>query len=160
MTAVVAEPQRLMDLTVLPEWIDYNGHMTEFRYVEVFSDCCEELLRRVGMHDEYVTAGHSWYTAETHTQFFDEVAVNEPMYATVQVIFADAKRLHVYYRLHASEDDRLLCALEAMYLHVHMESGNVVAASDDAMQALATLATAHEALQKPAAVGRYVGQRT
>ena len=148
-----------MDLTVLPAWIDYNGHMTEFRYVQVFSDCCEVLLRRVEMHDEYVAAGHSWYTAETHTQFFDEVAVNKPMYATVQVIFADAKRMQVYYRLHAAEDDRLLCALEAMYLHVHMESGRVVAATDDAMQALNTLIAAHADLEKPEAVGRYVGQR-
>ena len=160
MTAVVAETLRLKDLTVLPEWIDYNGHMTEYRFVEVFSDCCEALLRRVGMHDEYVAAGHSWYTAETHTQFFDEVGVNKPMYATAQVIFADAKRLHVYFRLHSSDDGRLLSALEAMYLHVHMESGKVVAASDEAMQSLAALAAAHEGLQKPEAVGRHVGQQT
>ncbi|MEL7184979.1 MAG: carnitine 3-dehydrogenase [Pseudomonadota bacterium] len=152
-------PLRLMDLTVLPAWIDYNGHMTEFRYVQVFSDCCEVLLRRVGMHDEYVAAGHSWYTAETHTQFYDEVAVNEPMYATVQVLFADAKRLHVFYRLHAAEDDRLLCTLEAMYLHVHMESGRVVAAEDDAMQTLGALTAAHADLEKPDTAGRYVGQR-
>lgn len=152
------EPLRLMDLTVLPAWIDYNGHMTEFRYVQVFSDCCEVLLRRVGMHDEYAAAGHSWYTAEAHTQFYEEVAVNQPMYATVQVIFADAKRLHVFYRLHSGEDDRLLCAMEAMYLHVYLESGRVVAATDEAMRALNTLTTAHANLEKPEAAGRYVGQ--
>ena len=41
-------PVRLLEATVLPAWIDYNGHMTEFRYVQVFSDSCEALLRRVG----------------------------------------------------------------------------------------------------------------
>jgi len=152
-------PLRLLELTVLPAWIDYNGHMTEFRYVQVFSDSCEALLRRVGMHDEYVAAGNSWYTAETHNQFFDEVAVNEPMYSTVQILFADPKRLHVFYRLHAAEDDRVLATLEAMYLHVNMESGRVAAATDAAIAPLLQLAEAHSRLEKPESAGRYVGQR-
>ncbi len=133
--------------------------MTEFRYVQVFSDSCEALLRRVGMHDDYVAAGNSWYTAETHNQFFDEVAVNETMYTTVQVLFADGKRLHVFYRLHAADDDRLLATLEAMYLHVNAASGKVVAASDEAIEALAALATMHAGLEKPETAGRFVGQR-
>ena len=152
-------PLRLLDLTVLPAWIDYNGHMTEFRYVQVFSDSCEALLRRIDMHDAYVEAGHSWYTAETHSQYFDEVAVNQPMYSTAQLLFADARRMHVFYRLHAAEDDRLLATLEAMYLHVNIESGRVVAAEETAIGALEELAIAHAALEKPDAAGRYVGQR-
>ena len=152
-------PQRLLDLTVLPAWIDYNGHMTEFRYVQVFSDSCEALLRLVGLHDEYVTAGNSYYTAETHNQFYDEVSVNEPFYTTVQILLADSKRLHVFYRMHAAEDDRLLATLEAMYLHVNMKSGRVVAAEDNATKKLMNIATAHAALPKPEAAGRCVGQR-
>ena len=152
-------PQRLLDLTVLPAWIDYNGHMTEFRYVQVFSDSCEALLRLVGMHDEYVAAGNSYYTAETHNQFFDEVGVNESFYMTAQILLADAKRLHVFYRMHAVEDDRLLATLEAMYLHVNLKTGRVVAAESDATAKLMKIAEAHVALEKPEAAGRYVGQR-
>ena len=133
--------------------------MTEFRYVQVFSDSCEALLRLVGMHDEYVAAGNSYYTAETHNQFFDEVSVNEPFYTTVQILLADSKRLHVFYRMHAAEDDRLLATLEAMYLHVNMKSGRVVAAADTATEKLMNIATAHAALPKPEAAGRCVGQR-
>ena len=158
-TADTSTPLRLLNLTVLPAWIDYNGHMTEFRYVQVFSDSCEALLRRVSMHNDYVAAGSSWYTAETHNQFFDEVAVNEPMYSTVQILFADPKRLHVFYRLHAAADDRVLATLEAMYLHVNMESGRVEAATEAAMAPLLQLAGAHAELDKPESAGRYVGQR-
>ena len=152
-------PQRLLDLTVLPAWIDYNGHMTEFRYVQVFSDSCEALLRMVGMHDEYVAAGNSYYTAETHNQFFDEVGVNESFYTTVQILLADPKRLHVFYRMHAVEDDRLLATLEAMYLHVNMKTGRVVPAESDTTAKLRKIAEAHVALENPEAAGRYVGQR-
>jgi carnitine 3-dehydrogenase len=152
-------PLRLLDLTVLPAWIDYNGHMTEFRYVQVFSDSCEALLRRVGMHDEYVSAGNSWYTAETHTQFFDEVGVDRAMYTTVQILSADPKRLHVFYRLHAGDDGRLLATLEAMYLHVDVASGKVAAAAENALQDLLRLADSHKELATPETAGRHVGQR-
>ncbi len=152
-------PQRLLDLTVLPAWIDYNGHMTEFRYVQVFSDSCEALLRLVGMHDDYVAAGNSYYTAETHNQFFDEVGVDESFYTSVQILLADAKRLHVFYRMHAVDDDRLLATLEAMYLHVNTETGRVVAAESDATAKLMKIAEAHISLPTPEAAGRYVGQR-
>ena len=158
-TSLEGAPTRLMNSTVLPAWIDYNGHMTEFRYVQVFSDSSEVLFRRVGMHDDYVAAGHSYYTAETHNQFYDEVGVNEPYYTTVQIILADAKRLHVFYSMHATEDDRLLATLEAMYLHVDMESGKVVAAENAATEKLMAIAAAHANLPKPEAVGRFVGKR-
>ena len=152
-------PLRLLELAVLPAWIDYNGHMTEFRYTHVFSDSCEALLRHVGMHDEYVAAGNSWYTAETHSQFFDEIGVDEAMYTTVQLLAADAKRLHVFFRLHAGDDDRLLATLEAMYLHVDVQSGRVAAASAGACDELLRIAAAHAELSRPESAGRYVGQR-
>lgn len=152
-------PLRLWNGFVLPAWIDYNGHMTEFRYTQVFSDTCEALLKVVDMHAEYGRQGFSYYTAETHSQFFDEAAVNEPIYATVQIVFADAKRLHVYYSLFAADDDRLLASLEVMYLHVDMASGRVCAADDEASRKLLKIASAHADLPKPDGLGRFVGQR-
>jgi carnitine 3-dehydrogenase len=154
-----AAPARLLESTVLPAWIDYNGHMTEYRYVQVFSDSCEALLRRVGLHDDYVAAGHSYYTAESHNQYFDEVGVNQPYYTTAQILMCDAKRLHVFYRMHAASDNRLLASLEAMYLHVHMQSGKVVAAESGATKKMVAMAAAHAGLPKPESAGRFVGQR-
>ncbi|MBU2676874.1 MAG: thioesterase family protein, partial [Gammaproteobacteria bacterium] len=152
-------PMHLLDIAVLPAWIDYNGHMTEFRYTQVFSDTCEALLRRLGLHDEYVRAGFSYYTAETHTQFFDEVGVNERIYTTAQILIADDKRLHVYYSLHAGADDRVLATLEAMYLHVDLKSGRVCAADTDSLAELMRIARSHSTLPRPESVGRHVGQR-
>ena len=156
---IVSIPTRLIESTVLPTWIDYKGHMTEFRYAQVFSDSCEVLLRKLGLHDDYVTAGHSYYTAETHSQFYDEVRVNEPYYTAVQIVLADAKKLHVFFRMHAAADDRLLATLEAMYLHVDMASGRVVAADGEATQQLMAMADCHAELSRPETAGRFVGQR-
>jgi carnitine 3-dehydrogenase len=152
-------PLRMLELSVLPAWIDYNGHMTEFRYVQVFSDTCDRLLLMIGMNAEYVAAGCSYYTAETHTMQIDEIGANEKIYSTAQVLMADTKRLHVFYQLHATEDDRVLATTEAMYLHVDRESGRVCDASPEIVDAAKSIADAHASLPRPAATGRYVGQR-
>lgn len=154
-----SQPLRILDLSVLPAWIDYNGHMTEYRYVQVFSDSCDRLLLWLGMDADYVAAGCSYYTAETHTMQVDEVGVNERIYSTAQVLMADTKRLHAFFCLHATVDNRLLATTEAMYLHVNRESGRVCDASPEIIANAKKIASVHTSLPRPKTAGRFVGQR-
>ncbi len=158
-TIDTSAPMRVLDLSVLPAWIDYNGHMTEFRYVQVFSDTCDRILLMIGMDADYVTAGHSYYTAETHTMQVDEIGVNEKIYSTAQMLMSDEKRMHIFYRLHATDGNRLLATTEAMYLHVNRESGRVCPASPEVFANAKRIADAHAGLSVPEAAGRHVGQR-
>ncbi len=154
-----SQPMRMLELSVLPAWIDYNGHMTEFRYMQVFSDTCDKLLVMIGMDADYVASFGGWYTVETYATYIDAVGVNAPIYSTVQILLSDTKRLHAFYRLHSSEDDRVLATTEAMYLHVGRKSGRVCDASPEMVAKANRLADAHEKLPRPEAAGRYVGQR-
>ena len=156
---VTSAPLRLLDLTVLPAWIDYNGHMTEFRYVQVFSDASDRLLLMIGMDADYVARGCSYYTVESHFMHADEAKVNASIYCTSQVLKADAKRLHVFHRLHAADDDRLLASAEVMYLHVDRGSGRVCDAGSEIQAKVLEIAKAHAQLPRPEVAGRYVGQR-
>jgi carnitine 3-dehydrogenase len=113
----------------------------------------------IGMDADYVSNGHSYYTVETHVMQVDEIGTNKPIYSTAQVLLADAKRLHVFYRLRATEDDRLLASAEAMYLHVDRNSGRVCEASPDIVAKASKIADAHAQLPRPETAGRYVGQR-
>ena len=152
-------PMRLLDLTVLPAWIDYNGHMTEFRYVQVFSDSCDKLLAMIGMDAAYVETTGGWYTVETHNTLVSEIGVDEPMYSTAQLLSATDKKMHVFYCLYASADDRLLATQEALYLHVGRESGRVCPAGETLVANVSAIAEAHANLSIPDTVGRHVGQR-
>jgi carnitine 3-dehydrogenase / betainyl-CoA thioesterase len=42
-------PLRLHTAVVAPEWIDYNGHAHESRYLQVFGDTTDALLRHIGL---------------------------------------------------------------------------------------------------------------
>ena len=151
-------PLRILEFTVLPAWIDYNGHMTDFRYAQVFSESCDRLLLTIGMDKDYVADGYSYYTVESHIMYLDEVGVNESMYTTCQVLQADAKRIRAFFRLHAGSDHRVLANCEQLYLHVNRDIGKVCEASEEIQKTLIEITRLHAALPKPDAAGRYVGQ--
>ncbi len=154
-----AHPIHTLSCRVLPAWIDYNGHMTEFRYLQVFAEASDVLLLRIGMDPAYIETGCSYYTVETHIMHIDENAVGAQMYVLTQVLHADEKRLHVFHQLLAREDDRLLATGEHMFLHVDRNQGKSCPAGEGIMQHLRPLAGAHAGLSKPELAGRYVGQR-
>ncbi|MGI8480082.1 MAG: carnitine 3-dehydrogenase, partial [Gaiellaceae bacterium] len=68
-----AEPL-LHESVVDHAWVDYNEHMTEARYLHVFADATDALLRSVGVDAAYLGDGHSAYTVETHLRHLHEVA--------------------------------------------------------------------------------------
>ena len=59
-------PLTLHRAQVRGDWVDYNGHMTEFRYLQVFGDATDAFLALIGMDAAYRAAGGSVYTVETH----------------------------------------------------------------------------------------------
>jgi carnitine 3-dehydrogenase len=155
-----SSPLRLREAAVLPSWIDYNGHMTEHRYLQVFGETTDALLRLIGVDLDYVASGRSYYTVETHIMHKDEVAVGEFLYCTTQVLFVDEKRLHVFHHIHAEKDDRILATAEQMLLHVDTRAGQASAADLEVLAKLNIIARAHATIPIPESVARHVGQRS
>jgi len=141
---------------VLPEWIDYNGHMTEGRYLQCFAEASDTLLRRIGVDGAYVAGGRSYFTVETHIMHAAEAKLDAPLEVRTQILRGGKKRLHVFHQLFGP-DDLLLASAEQMLLHVDIKAQRAVAAEGDVRKALAALAEAHADLPRPKAVGRHVG---
>ena len=59
------------------EWADYNGHMTEARYLECFSEATTEMMSIIGADEEYILNIGSYFTVETHIRHLDEVQIGE-----------------------------------------------------------------------------------
>ncbi len=152
-----AAPMEMARMTVLPGWIDYNGHMTESRYLFAASETCDAFLRHIGADIAYVGTGFSYYTAETHILHLDEAKLGDALTGTVQVLHADEKRLHIFIRI--LKDGAPVATLEQMLLHVDMKAGKTCPAAAPVLARLMPIAKAHEGLEKPAAMGRFVGER-
>ncbi|WP_102226078.1 carnitine 3-dehydrogenase [Acidimangrovimonas sediminis] len=152
-----AAPLELAPMQVLPGWIDYNGHMTESRYLFACSETTDAFLRLIGSDMEYVKGGHSYYTAETHILHKGEAKLGDRLIGTLQVLAADEKRLHVFVQI--LKDGETVATIEQMLLHVDMKAGRACPAAPEILARLMPIAKAHEALPKPEGAGRFVGER-
>ena len=139
-----------------PGWIDYNGHLTESRYLQIFSHASDAMLALIGADTAYVARGHSFYTAETHLRHLAQMHGDEAFYATVQVLGADAKRVHIWQELHRDADGAVTATCEQMLLHVDAATGRACPALAEVRAGLDPLVAAHAALPRPEAAGRAI----
>ncbi|MCP4318958.1 MAG: carnitine 3-dehydrogenase [Hyphomicrobiales bacterium] len=154
----ISAPLRLWEATVLPAWIDYNGHMTEYRYLHVFGDTTDALLRLIGADREYVAGGHSYYNVESHIMHLDEAKLGERLMTTTQVLSSDEKRIHLFHTIYAS-GDRAVATAEQMLLHVNSKKSRACPALPQVQSAIEAITAAHAGLLRPQSAGRYTGQR-
>ena len=156
--AATDAPLRIHELTVPPEWVDYNGHMNDSRFFQVASEAGDRLMRRIGVDEAYLAGGHSYYTVESHINFGAQARVGDRLYATVQLLHHDPKRLHYFCVMHRLDDDSVIATAEFMLLHVDTAAGKASPASDAIMAKLDELAAQHSPLPRPANASRHVGQ--
>jgi carnitine 3-dehydrogenase len=155
--AEVPAPLELYHAPVEPDWVDYNGHMTEAAFLTAFGWASDKLFRYVGIDEAYRAAGHSLYTVETHINYLREVALGEPLMVTTQLLGVDEKRVHLFHSMHHGRSGVLLCTTEQMLLHVDMEAQSTVPIRPGPSAALAAIAAAHSELPRPAQAGRQMG---
>ena len=153
----LSAPMRLLDATVRPEWVDYNRHMSDFRYGQVFGDAMEPLFRQLGIDDAYRATGRMYYTVENHIRHLGEAKVGEALYVTAQLLEADDKRLHIFQRMFRGRDDQLIATADQMYLHVDTAAAKAAPADPKVREKAAQILRAHAALPRPKEAGRAVG---
>ncbi len=97
----IVTPLRLHRATVVPEWVDYNGHLSEAYYVLIFGHTTDALLDAIGMGAAYrARTGRSVYTVDARIRYLREVHQGEALEIRTWIAGADAKRLLVVHRMH------------------------------------------------------------
>jgi carnitine 3-dehydrogenase len=149
--------QSRMDTHVRPEWVDYNGHMTDSRYLQVFGDATDVLFRTVGVDDAYRASGRAMFTVESHITHSAEAKALEPLYVLTQVLAVDDKRVHLFHALHRTRDEVLVATGEQMYVHVDTRAGKAALMDATMRDKLERLRASQASLASPRQVGRHVG---
>jgi carnitine 3-dehydrogenase len=150
-------PLRLVQTQVRPEWVDYNGHMTDSRYLQVFGDATDALFRRVGIDDNYRNSGRAMFSVETHVSHLAEAKVLEELVVTTQLLSVDDKRVHLFHHLRRKRDDVIVATCEQIYLHVNTTAAKASALDPQVHSRLEAIRSAHARLAVPDQKGRFVG---
>ncbi|NYI95369.1 thioesterase family protein [Streptomonospora nanhaiensis] len=110
---------------VRPEWIDYNGHLSEAYYVLVFGFATDALMERVGLGPAYREAtGRSLYTVEAHVRYLREVGAGTEVEVRTRVLSVGAKKVRFCHEMLLEGD--LRATEELMALHVDQAAGSAV----------------------------------
>ena len=157
--ARIDAPLCLLKTTVAPQWVDYNGHMSESCYLLVFGDNSDAFFRFIGIDENYRAAGHSLYTVQTHLHNLHEVAQGEAIRLTLQLLGADEKRVHLFHAMFHGISGELMATGEQMLVHVDMTEGRAVPMPQDLQQRVLAILAAHSGLPKPAQAGQPIGIR-
>jgi carnitine 3-dehydrogenase len=152
------KPLRLPDTEVRAEWVDYNRHMSDFRYAQVFGDAMDVIFRQVGVDEAYRATGRMYYTVENHIKHLGEAKGGESLYVTAQILALDDKRLHILQSMHRGRDDQQIATAEQMYLHVDTKASKAAPVDPAVRAKLEAIRKDHAELPQPADAGRAVGQ--
>lgn len=142
---------------VRPEWVDYNGHMSEAFYVLVFGYATDAFYDLIGMDDAYRRrTAHSVYTLESHISYLLEVGRDEELAVRTQVLGADRKRVRLFHAMHHGEQGDLLATSELMLLHVDTAGPRAVPFAPAVQARLDRIMEAHAELPQPGRAGRCI----
>ena len=154
-TAPIPSPLALVSTNVPAEWVDYNGHMSEWCYLLALGDNSDAFFRFIGINEDYRASGGSLYTVETHLRNLREAALGDPISMTLLVLGADAKRVHVAHEMFSGAT--LLATCEQLLLHVDMAAGRAAAMPTWLSERVQKMVHAHAGLSRPDWVGRVIG---
>jgi len=149
-----AAPLALHGADVPAEWLDYNGHMTEHRYLEVFADASDALLARLGVDAAYRAGGRSLYTVETRIRYLRDVTAGARLEVATSLLGHDAKRLSYLHEMVDVATGEVVATGEHMLLHVDTVAGRAAPMPADLVARIAALELRHRPRTPPAFAGQ------
>ena len=153
-----AAPIEIHRAAVQAEWIDYNGHMNVAYYVLAFDHATDRFFDLIDLGVDYVgRTNNSAFVLETHVTYAQEVKLDDPLRFTLQLIDADAKRLHYYFEMFHADDGFLAATSEQICMHVNLDSRRSEAFPDPIRERVAAILAAQRDLPRPDKVGRVIG---
>ncbi len=144
----ISQPLTTIERVIPIDWTDYNGHMNESRYGQVFSDAGDVVMSMVGADSDYIDAGFSYFTVDNHITYRNETHAAEAIYVRTQVLQAQGKKLRLYHEMFR-DNKELLATCNQLLIHVSLETRRSCEPGAAVMAKLDALHTAQSQLPKP-----------
>lgn len=136
---------------VSPDWIDYNGHMSEAFYVLIFGFATDQVMDQIGLSQAHREAhSTSLYTVESHIRYLDEVALGAQVEVKPTLVSTGSKKMHLAYEMRV--DGQIVATEEIIAVHVDQTSGAAAPFPTGVMERIGSIRC-----ESPEWVGRQLG---
>ena len=144
----ITKPLRTLERMIPIDRTDYNGHMNESRYGQVFSDAGDVVMRMIGADESYIDSGLSYFTVDNHITYRNETNAGERIYVITQVLQAEGKKLRMYHDMYR-QDGELLATCNQLLVHVSLETRRTCEPGAEMAAKMKALHEAQMKLPKP-----------
>src|SRR3954469_23712162 len=144
--------------TVLPEWVDWNGHMNVAYYVLAFDQASGAFMRNRGLGRHYVEGKHGMtFVLETHVTYDREMKGGAPMRFSTQLLDCDAKRVHLFHEMYHDGLGYLAATNETIVMNIDFTTRRSAPWPKQAAERLERVWDLHKNLPRPEKAGRVMG---
>ena len=143
---------------VLPEWVDWNGHMNVAFYVTAFDQASGAFMRNMGLGRRYVDGKLGMtFVLETHVTYDREMREGAPMRFKTQLLARDTKRVHLFHEMYHGEQGYLAATNETIVMNIDYATRRSGPWPVQAAERLEAIWATHQDLPRPAKAGRVMG---
>src|SRR3546814_554117 len=144
---------------VLPEWIDYNGHMNVDYYLLAFDQATDLFFDHLGLGAAHRAAtGGSTFAGDIHLTYRRELREGDPLRVTSQLLGFDEKRLRFFQHMYHAEEGFLAATMESLGLYVDLARRRVAPFPAAIRERLAAVFAADRDLPLPPEAGRTIAK--
>ena len=155
---VIRAPLDIHRSTVLPEWVDWNGHMNVAFYGTAFDQASGAFMRNIGLGRRYVDNKLGMtFVLETHVTYDREVRGGAPLRFTTHLLARDAKKVHLFHEMFHAEQSYLAATNEVIVMNIDYATRRSAPWPAPVAERLETLWESHKNLPRPLKAGRVMG---
>jgi acyl-CoA thioester hydrolase len=162
-SAILAAEIDVLDyqgFTVLPEYIDANGHMNVGYYTLLFDKALDLPWARLGIYSQQLLqSGMSSFALETHITYQRELKLGDILQFKFLMLDYDAKRVHYFLQMYHAQAGYLAATCEQISICMDMNARRSATWSEPARANIEALHALHKQRPRPAEVGRAIGIR-
>jgi len=151
-------PYKTRQQKVLPEWIDYNGHMNVAYYTLAFDKSLDFFFEDVlGIGPTYVSKmSKGPFALKASYHYFSELLVREEFYVDLSVVDFDSKRLHICGEMKKSLSGELSAVFETVLMNVDLNKRKSIEYPKNVLEIFEKLKAAMKTESLPNIVGKAI----
>lgn len=105
------------------DWTDYNGHMNDSRYGDVFSVAADQMMTICGADKNYIATGNTYFTLDLQITYLVETHAGDAVFVRSKISRAEGKKLWLEHALYSAVNinERVqLATCKQLLIHVDL----------------------------------------
>ena len=145
---------------VLPEWIDYNGHMNVAYYTLAFDEALDDFLNEIGIGESHVRSSQNGpYALQANYHYLNELLEGEQFRVRIYLVDVSNKCFHSAMEIFNEKDLSVCAVCEQITMNVDLKRRKSNNYPDWVREKFDMMLGSQNDEQLPAQIGKPIGLR-